>query len=114
GLSHIARSLYAPQITRLRALFPEESVLFVKSERFFADQLGVADEVCRFIGARALSGVARPGVTHANAGSGSAISRDDWNAAHALLADDIDAVEALLGWDCSDWRRPPRFGLGDD
>ena len=114
GLSHIARSLYAPQIARLRALFPEEQVLFLKSEQFFADQHGLADAVCRFIGVPALTDVAQPQPMHANAGSGSPISRDDWNAAYALLAEDIDAVESLLGWDCGDWRQPPRFGLGDD
>jgi len=35
------------------------------------------------------------------------IGIDDWNAAYEYLAADIDAVEQELGWDCSDWRRPP-------
>jgi hypothetical protein len=115
GLSHIGRSLYAPQIARLRALFAEDRVLFLKSENFFADQHGVADAVCRFLGAPPLTAVARPPAVHANAGNASPISRDDWNAAYPLFADDIEAVERLLGWDCADWRMPPRFApVADD
>jgi len=111
GLSHIGRSLYGPQIERTRSLFPEEQVLFLKSERFFADQHGIADQVCAFLGAAPLTAVARPPAVHANAGSTSPMSRDEWNAAYSRFADDIDAVERLLGWDCADWRAPPRFGL---
>ena len=74
GLSHIGRSLYAPQIERVRALFPPGQVLFIKSERFFADQHGVADEVCRFLGVSPLTAVARPPEVHANVGSGRGIS----------------------------------------
>ncbi len=108
GLSHIGRGLYAPQIERLRALFPADQLLFLKSERFFADQHGVADEVCRFLGVTPLTAVATPPVVHANAGSANWISRDDWNAALPYFAADIDAVERLLGWDCGDWRALPR------
>lgn len=115
GLSHIGRSLYAPQIARLRALFAEDRMLFLKSENFFADQHGIADAVCRFLGAPPLTAVARPSAVHANAGNASPISRDDWNAAYPFFASDIDAVEHLLGWDCSDWRTPPRLGpIADD
>jgi hypothetical protein len=107
GLSHIGRSLYAPQIARVGALFPADQVLVIKSERFFADQHGVADEVCRFLGVSPLSAVAQPRKVHANVGSGRGISRRDWEATFRHLDADIDAVERLLGWDCSDWRTPP-------
>ncbi len=107
GLSHIGRSLYAPQIGRVRDLFPLDQVLFIKSERFFVDQQGVADEVCRFLGVSALTAVARPPTVHANVGSGRSISRRDWEVAFRQVETDIDAVERLLGWDCSDWRQPP-------
>ncbi len=107
GLSHIGRSLYAPQVARVRALFPADQVLFVKSERFFADQGRVVDEVCGFLGVSPLSAVANPPEVRANAGSGRGISRPRWEAAFHHLEADIDAVEDLLGWDCSDWRVPP-------
>ena len=107
GLSHIGRSLYAPQIERVRALFAPDQVLFVKSERFFADQHGVADEVCRFLGVSPLTAVASPQKVHANVGSGRGISARNWAAAFRYVEADIDAVERVLGWDCSDWREPP-------
>jgi len=111
GLSHIGRGLYAPQVERLRALFPPDQLLFIKSERFFADQHAVADDVCRFLGVAPLTAVAAPPAFHANADSASPIARDDWNAAYPHFAEDIDTLERLLGWDCADWRQPPRFGL---
>lgn len=107
GLSHIGRSLYAPQIQRARALFPPEQVLFVKSERFFVDQGSVADEVCRFLGVSPLSAVASAPPVHANVGSNRPMSQKQWEAAFRYVSADIDAVERLLGWDCADWRRPP-------
>jgi hypothetical protein len=106
GLSHIGRSLYAPQIERTLALFPRDQVLFLKSERFFADQHGIADDVCRFLGVSPLTAVARPPEVHANVGSGRRMSPRDWNAAYRHVEADIHVVERLLGWDCSDWRRP--------
>jgi hypothetical protein len=36
----------------------------------------------------------------------SALSLDDWHYAYAALADDIDRLEQLLGWDCSAWKQP--------
>lgn len=107
GLSQIGRSLYAPQIQRVRALFPAEHVLFLKSEAFFTDQHGVADAVCRFLGAEPLTLVAKPPAVHANAGSGQRIAAADWEAAYPHFAEDIDTVEQLLGWDLGDWRTPP-------
>ena len=108
GLSHVGRSLYAPQIRRVRALFPAENVLFLKSEALFADQHGVADAVCRFLGVAPLTEVAAPPAVHANAGGGQRIPAADWQAAYPHFAEDIDAVEQLLGWDLGDWRAPPR------
>jgi len=107
GLSQIGRSLYAMQIERTLALFPRDQVLFLKSERFFADQRGVVDEVCRFLRVSPLSGAADMPEVRANAGSGRGMSARKWEAAFRHVGQDIDAVERLLGWDCSDWRTPP-------
>ncbi len=106
-LSHIGRSLYGEQVRRVKALFPPEQLLFVKSEDFFADQLGVTDQVCRFLGVAPLSDFTRPAPIHDNVGVVPPISADDWNAAYRHLQQEIDLVEKELGWDCSDWRKPP-------
>ena len=111
--SHIGRSLYAEKIRRVKALFPPEQLLFVKSEEFFADQLGVTDRVCRFLGVAPLSDFATPPPIHDNVGVVPPIGLEDWNAAYRYLRDDIDAVERELGWDCSDWRQPPAAKAGD-
>ncbi|MCP4380939.1 MAG: sulfotransferase [Hyphomicrobiales bacterium] len=105
--SLIGRSLYADQIRRATELFGAEQVLFIKSEDFFADQLGTTDRVCEFLGVAPLSDVTRPEPTHSNVGIVSPIALDDWNAAFEHLRADIDVVEETLGWDCSDWRQAP-------
>jgi len=106
-LSHIGRSLYGDQVRRVKALFPPEQLMFVKSEDFFADQLGVTDQVCGFLGVAPLSDFTRPAPIHDNVGVVPPINADDWNAAYQHLHQDIDMVEEELGWDCSDWRKPP-------
>jgi hypothetical protein len=106
-LSYVARSRYAPQIAQVRALFPREQVLFIKSERFFADQHAAADEVCGFLGVGPLSAIAPPSKIHANVGTVDPISIEEWEAVIGYFDEDIAAVERELGWDCSDWRKPP-------
>ena len=113
-LSHIHRSLYGEQVKRAKALFAPEQLLFVKSEDFFRDQLGVTDSICRFLGAAPLTEVADIDGAHYNVGVVAPISRPDWQAAYALLADDITIVENELGWDCSDWRTPPPEDLNTE
>jgi hypothetical protein len=106
-LSHIGRSLYGDQIRRVKALFPPEQLLFVKSEAFFADQLGMTDVVCRFLGVDPLSDFCQPAPIHDNVGVVAPISEEDWQAAYRHVQQEIDVVEQELGWDCSDWRQPP-------
>ncbi|WP_421724015.1 sulfotransferase family protein [Bauldia sp.] len=105
--SLIGRSLYAGQIKRVISLFTPEQVMFVKSETFFADQAGVTDDVCRFLGVAPLSSVAELTPVHENVGTIAPISPADWDIAYKHLADDIARVEDALGWDCADWRLPP-------
>ena len=111
-LSHIGRSLYGEQVRRVKALFPPEQLLFIKSEDFFADQLGVTDQVCRFLGVAPLSDFARPPPIHDNVGVVPPINVDDWNAAYRYVHQEVDQVEEELGWDCSDWRKPPAPSIG--
>lgn len=110
-LSHIGRSLYGDQVRRVKALFPPEQLLFVKSEEFFADQLGITDDVCRFLGVDPLSAFCTPAPVHDNVGVVSPINEEDWNAAYQHLHQEIDVVEEELGWDCSDWRKPPASAM---
>lgn len=105
--SLIGRSMYPAQIGRAMDLFPEDQLLFIKSENFFADQLGTTDRICAFLGVAPMTDVARPKPVHANVGTVPPMALKDWRVAFRHLRSDIDAIEEQLGWDCSDWRVPP-------
>ena len=59
GNAYIARSLYAPQLEKLFALFAREQVLVLKYETFRADPFSVIDQVFDFIGVGRRSGLKR-------------------------------------------------------
>ncbi len=48
--SYTDRGFYGEQIRRLRRFFPDEQLLFVKSENFFADPQRELDRICGFLG----------------------------------------------------------------
>ncbi|MGD2175812.1 MAG: sulfotransferase domain-containing protein [Candidatus Brocadiaceae bacterium] len=48
--SYVARGIYVDQVRRMLSLFPREQVLFVGSERFFADPAETYAEVLSFLG----------------------------------------------------------------
>lgn len=47
--SYLSRSFYAPQIRELRRLFPEEQLLFLRSEDLQRSPQAVLDRVCDFL-----------------------------------------------------------------
>lgn len=106
-LSQLARSRYGAQIREIKALFPPDQVMFIKAEAFFKSQLPVTDDVCRFLGLEPLSKFRTPAPVKSNTGIVRPITAEQWRIAYKHLKHDIDIVEEELGWDCSDWRKPP-------
>ena len=102
GNAYIARSLYAPQLEKLFALFAREQVLVLKYETFRADPFSVIDQVFDFIGVGRRSGLKNK---QRNVGSYSQkLTREEREYAARIFAEDIAKIEKMLGWDCSDWR----------
>ena len=102
GNAYIARSLYAPQLEKTFALFPREQVFVLKYETFRADPGPVVDRIFDFIGIDRKSGLKNK---QRNVGSYPRIlTREEREYAAGIFADDIEKIEKLLGWDCSDWR----------
>jgi hypothetical protein len=104
GNAYIARSLYAPQLEKLFALFPREQVLILKYETFRADPFPVVDQIFDFIGVDRKAGLKNK---QRNVGSYSRkLTRDEREYAAGIFAEDITKIEKLLGWNCSGWRAP--------
>lgn len=102
--SYVDRGFYSDQIRRIRSFFPEEQLLFLKSETLSADVTGSLSKVYRFLGlppAPISEDVFRREGTY-----GTPMSPEDRAYLHQLYEYDIRQVERLLGWDCRDWLEP--------
>ena len=101
--SYIDRGCYDAQIRRMLEEFPREQMLFLRSERLFDDHAGSLAAVYRFLGVDPppVLPIAARHNTSARSRPGRACAD---HAARACL-ESTRALEALLGWDLTDWKR---------
>lgn len=100
---YVGAGLYANQIRRALATFGRENLLLIKYEDFRRDQERWVQRAAQFIGST--SNVAIPRVRRRNVWSYKApMERSEFDGLLPYYAADIAEVEALTGWDCSDWR----------
>lgn len=102
GNAYLARSFYSPQLEQVYKLFPHEQVCVLKYENFRNDPFPALDCIFDFLGVRR---GARLKNKKRNVGSYSRkITPHEREYAAAIFDEDITKVEAILGWDCGDWR----------
>ncbi len=99
--SYIDRGRYGEQLERAFRLFPREHFLVIKYEEFRARQRETVDGVFRFLNLQPPR--FRPVEAHTISYSRK-IGPEESAAVLEILRGDIARLEALLGWDCSDWR----------
>lgn len=105
GNAHIDRGLYSAQMERVFRLFPREQVLVIKYENFRADYSATVDRLFDFLGVHRLRGLKNE---QRNVGPYTRkITAEERQYVCAIFEEDISKLEALLGWDCSDWRCRP-------
>lgn len=102
--SYAARGFYYAQLQRLLQLFPRENLHVVKSEAFFRDAKTALTGIHQFLGLP-IQATAREHHERIGTYNGQ-MSLDDWGFLYNKLAQDMAELETLLGWDCSDWKRP--------
>ncbi len=102
GNAYLARSLYLPQLEKAFQLFPREQVFIIKYENFRADPFPLLDRMFDFLGLRRKSHLKN---RQRNVGSYSRkLTSEEREYANRIFDEDITKVEALLDWDCADWR----------
>ena len=102
GNAYLARSFYAPQLEQVFKLFPREQVFILKFEEFRTDPFPILDRIFDFLGVRRVSRLKNK---ERNVGSYSQkINAGEREYAAGIFDEDITKIEAVLGWDCSDWR----------
>lgn len=101
---YIERSLYAEQIRRVFHHFPREQVLIVKHETFRADYTATMNDIFDFLGVPRVGALKNPARNTARYDR--KMTAEERASVTAICAVDIRELEALLGWDCSDWLQP--------
>jgi hypothetical protein len=102
--SYLDRGRYHAQLMRFLDLFERHQLLVLQSEQFYRDPQSSLGAITDFLGVDLWSEF---GYQHQRQGDySSSLSLADWDYAYAALADDIERLENLLGWDCSAWKQP--------
>jgi hypothetical protein len=99
--AYVDRSRYVPQLERLFRYFPREQVMVIKHENFRRDYAGIINQIFDFLGVKRL-----PALRNRERNTGPyqrKMTAEEREHASQIFADEIPKVEALLGWDCSDW-----------
>jgi sulfotransferase family protein len=100
--AYTARSLYTPQVRRLQQHFHDQQLLFIKYEQFRAEPLETVNRICSFLDVAPLQDI-EPEQVHKRSYDRK-ISDQEKAYLQQLFEPDIEALEQLLGWDCTDWR----------
>jgi hypothetical protein len=101
--SYVDRGFYGEQMERVFRYFPREQVHIIKFEDFRRNVRKALDAVCDFLGVEPLKNLS-------NVETGSTpYARNMTSSERQYLLDlyrnDIDRLEKLLAWDCSDWKK---------
>jgi hypothetical protein len=100
--AYVARGLYSRQLARLLQHFPRDQLHVVKSEDFRTNARPHLFDICGFLGVRRAAPDDQPRYfanTYKQAMDPALRQR-----LLAFYTRETDAIETLLGWDCSDWR----------
>jgi hypothetical protein len=99
--AYTARGFYSHQVRRLQQYFPDEQLLFIKYEEFQKAQLETINATCTFLGVSPASELLQEDV-HKRPYDRE-ISQRELELLRWTFEKDIEALERLLDWDCSDW-----------
>jgi hypothetical protein len=98
---YVRRGLYAEQVERIWHLFPREQTLVLKSEQFFRQPRQTLECITSFLNLPPMPEL-REKIANAYPYE-KPIDNRDWQYLRDFYAPHIRKLEAMLGWDCSEW-----------
>jgi sulfotransferase family protein len=101
--SYVDRGFYAEQMELVFRYFPREQVHVIKFENFRCNARETLDAVCHFLGVEPLKKLRN--VETGSTPYARKMSPHERQYLVDLYRSDIDCLEKLLGWDCSDWKQ---------
>ncbi|MEP6937387.1 MAG: sulfotransferase domain-containing protein [Chthoniobacterales bacterium] len=100
--SYLDRGFYSEQLERVNRFFPKQQVLVLKYETFRDEQQKSLATVLEFLGVPPLRSVRfkeRNKIAYERR-----MTRKEADYLAEIYRSEIEKIEQLLGWDCSDWR----------
>jgi len=101
--SYVDRGFYSEQLDRVFHFFPRESVHVIKFEDFKRDQPSAMKAVFHFLGLPTLTNLRNK--TRNLIPYNRAMTIDEERYVGKIFREEIEKLENLLGWDCSDWKK---------
>ena len=99
--SQVSRGFYAHQVRNLKRLFPDEQLLFLRSEDLSAHAQPELDKVTDFLGVDRFAFEAEP--RHNSATDSDRMSAEDRAFLEEMFRLDAQETRRLLGWDKGSW-----------
>jgi hypothetical protein len=106
--SYVERGFYSRQVLRIRSIFPNNSVMFLRTDRLWRDPDAALSDICAFLGVATYPrqiGKSTYRVPIQTRGLGK-MCPGDRRYLDALFADDIRLTSSLTGLDLTDWVDP--------
>ncbi|HET9419304.1 MAG TPA: sulfotransferase domain-containing protein [Chthoniobacterales bacterium] len=101
--SYVDRGFYGDQMERVFRVFRREQVQVIKFEDFRRNPRRTLDETCRFLGIELLCKIDNR--ENNSTPYARKMTRSERQTLVDLYRADIERLEELLGWDCSDWKK---------
>jgi Sulfotransferase domain len=101
--SYLDRGFYADQIERVFCFFPREQVEVIKFEDYRRDPRATLNATCAFLGIEPLRNI--DNCENNSTPYARKMTRAERQTLVELYRDQIERLEKLLGWDCSDWKK---------
>ncbi len=111
--SYIDRGFYSDQINKLRSIFPDNNLLFIKYDEFVNNQRMSFRNICRFLGLPLLSNPDVVGDVFSGSYD-SEMNSIDRAKLEGLFKNEINELEFLLKWKLDDWLPGTKFEKPDN
>jgi hypothetical protein len=99
--SYVDRGYYCSQLRRLWRFFGRDAVLVLRQEELLQNHQQCLNKICRHLGLSSMPAV--PSEKHHTGEYHAPMDPDSRAHLKKLFRHEIEQLQVLLGWDCSDW-----------
>lgn len=100
--SYVDRGFYSLQIERIQQYFEQDQILILKYESFQSDQPGHLQKIFDFLELPEMELESEVELHRGNYQS--ELGQEERARLYKVFQEEIEKIEALLNWDCSDWK----------